>query len=123
MAMFRRRINIADFAGPEPTAEELAHRKVVSDRAELLAHVDDLLRPPPWVYKEIESAIEHAIAGRLDATVHSREGEYKVSDLVERWELEGEILDAYRRDPSDPSYEPAGRHQGWPDQPWTPNPF
>jgi hypothetical protein len=113
---------MSDFAGPEPTPEELAERKRLSDRVELLDHVDDVLRPPPWAYSEMEEAIEHAIAGRLDATIHSRAGDYLVSDLVERWELE-DVLDFYRRDPSDPSYEPAGRHQGWPDLPWRPSSF
>lgn len=120
--MFNRKVSMADFKGPEPTPQELAERMRLSDRVELLDHVDDLLRPPPWVYREIECAIEHAIAGRLDATVHSREGEYTVSELFERWNL-AEIIDTYRRDPSDPSYEPAGRHQGWPDLPWEPSPF
>lgn len=120
--MFNNRVSMSDFKGPEPTPEELAERKRLSDRVELLDHVDDVLRPPAWVYSEMEEAIEHAIAGRLDATVHSREGDYRVSDLVERWELE-DVLDAYRRDPTDPSYEPAGRNPGWPDVPWSPSPY
>lgn len=109
-----RSVAIADFSGPEPTDEELADRKRVSDRAELLDHVDQLLRPPAWIYDEIETAIEHAIAGRLDATISTREGSYRVSELVDRWELES-ILEVYARHPSDPSYEPAGRPPGWPD--------
>jgi hypothetical protein len=72
--MHFRSVVIADFKGPEPTDEELSERKRLSDRAELLEHMDDVLRPPPWVYDDMETAIEHAIAGRLDATLSTREG-------------------------------------------------
>jgi hypothetical protein len=96
-----------DFRGPEPTAEELAERKRICDRAELLDHVDHILRPPPWVYSELEEAIRHAIADELTAEIESRDGHrYVVAELVERWELE-DVLDVYRRPPDDPSY-PSG---------------
>jgi hypothetical protein len=105
-----RRPPFPDFRGPEPTAEELAQRKRICDRAELLEHVDFILRPPPWVYDEIEEAIGHAIAGELTEMVESRDGHrYAVTDLVERWKLD-EILDAYKRAPDDPTY-PSGT---WP---------
>lgn len=107
-----RSVAITDFKGPEPTGAELANRKRVSDRAELLDHVEQLLRPPARVYDEIEAAIEHAIAGRLDAIVATGEGRYRVSELVDRWDLKP-ILEVYARHPSDASYEPAGRPPGW----------
>jgi hypothetical protein len=110
----RRSIPIPDFAGPSPTTEELDQRKRVSDRAELLDHVDDIVRPPPWVYAEIEEAIAHAIEGRLTAEIQSRDGgTYVVADLIDRWDL-GEMLPIYARRRDDPSYEPAGR---WPPPP------
>jgi hypothetical protein len=119
--MHFRSVVIADFKGPEPTDEELSERKRLSDRAELLEHMDDVLRPPPWVYDDMETAIEHAIAGRLDATLSTREGRYRVDELVDRWELEP-MLEVYARERSDPSYEPAGRPQGWPDVAEPPEP-
>lgn len=109
LSVNRHPIVISDFAGPEPTAEELETRKRITDRAHLLDHVDDLLRPPPWVYQEIEVAMEHAIKDELDATISSRDGrDYQVSDLVDRWELD-RLMDLYAREPNDPRYEPAGR--------------
>jgi hypothetical protein len=99
-----RRPAFPDFRGPEPTAEELAERKRICDRAELLDHVDCIVRPPSWVYEEIEEAIRHAIAGDHTAEIESRDGDrYVVADLVERWELE-DMLEVYRRAPDDPSY-------------------
>jgi hypothetical protein len=57
-------------------------------------HIDHIVRPPGWVYGEIEEAIEHAIAGRLEARIRSREGcDYSVAELVECWELDEELLD------------------------------
>ena len=77
----------------------LSHRS--RDRAN---HVDSIVRPPPWVYKEIEEAIRHAIAGDHTAEIESRDGHrYVVDDLVERWELE-DMLEVYRLAPDDPSY-------------------
>jgi hypothetical protein len=100
----RRAIPIPDFQGPEPTPEELAQRKRISDRAELLDHVDHLVRPPGWGYAEIEQAIRHALRGNLTAEIQSRDGHnYTVSELVERWELE-DMLEVYRRPADDPSY-------------------
>jgi hypothetical protein len=102
-----RRPPFPDFRRPEPTSEELAERKRICDRAELLDHVDYILRPPAWVYDEIEEAIRHALAGDLTAEIESREGHrYVVADLVERWDLE-EMLAIYRRPPDDPTY-PSG---------------
>lgn len=93
-----------DFSGSEPTADELAERKRICDRAALLDHVDHILRPPPWVYEEIEEAIRRAIAGELTVEIESRDGHrYVVADLVERWELE-EMLAVYQRAPDDASY-------------------
>ena len=93
------------FEQPDAAPEQLAERKRISDRAALLHHVDRILRPPAWVYEEIEEAIHHAIAGNLAAEVMSRDGvSYVVADLIERWELE-EMLDVYRRPPADPSYQ------------------
>jgi hypothetical protein len=106
-----RRPPFSDFRGPEPTTEELAERKRICDRSALLDHVDYIVRPPPWVYEEIEEAIRHAIAGDLAEEIESRDGHrYLVADLVERWELE-EMLDVYRRAPDDPSY-PSGHPGG-----------
>jgi hypothetical protein len=94
-----------NFEQSDATPEQLAERKRIADRAALLDHVDHMLRPPPWVYEEIEEAIHHAIAGNLAAKVMSRDGvSYVVADLVERWELE-EMLEVYRRSPADPSYQ------------------
>ena len=87
------------------TPEELAQRKRISDRAVLLEHVDHVIRPPAWVYKEIEEAIRHAIAGDSTAKVKSRDGtDYVVADLIERWEIDDEILETYARPPHDPVY-------------------
>ena len=106
-----RRPPFPDFRGPEPTAEELAERKRICDRSQLLDHVDAILRPPAWVYDEIEQAIRHAIAGDLTAEIESRDGHrYMVAEMIERWELAEEIFDVYRRAPDDPSY-PSGH---WP---------
>jgi hypothetical protein len=92
------------FEGPEPTPEELTQNKRISDRAALLDHVDHILRPPAWVYEEMEEAIRNALAGGLTAEIASRDGHsYAVADLMERWELE-EMLDVYRRPPDDPGY-------------------
>lgn len=91
---------------PEPSNEERLKRKHVADRRVLLRHVDWILRPPTWVYDEIEQAIDHANEGRLDATVESRDGHrYTVSELVERWELDDELLEVYRRSADDPAYD------------------
>ena len=99
-----RRIAIPDFLGPEPTPEELAHRKQVSDRAALLSHVDYIIRPPAWMYEEMEEAIRHALAGSRTTKIESRDGaEYLVADLLERWEL-ADLLEIYARPPDDPSY-------------------
>ena len=93
-----------DFLGPEPTAEELAERKRICDRAVLLNHVDDIIRPPYWVYDEIEEAVGYAIAGDVTTKIQSRKGtRYAAAELVERWELE-DMLETYRRAPDDPSY-------------------
>ena len=102
----------APFEHPEPTPEELAERKLLSDRRSLLRHVDHIVRPPGWVYDEIEEAIRHALAGNLTAEVKSRDGSsYIVAELLERWEIDEELLDAYARRPDDASY-------GWPDSGW-----
>ncbi len=101
----RRTIAIPDFEGPEPTPEELAPRKRIADRAELLDHVDHIIRPPAWVYDEIEAAIRRALAGNLTVEIESRDGHtYAAADLMERWELQG-MLEIYGRAPDDPSYE------------------
>ncbi|MGH2701299.1 MAG: hypothetical protein ACRDJ2_05925 [Actinomycetota bacterium] len=98
------RIAIPDLHTPEPTPEELAQRKRISDRAVLLSHVDCIIRPPAWVYGEIEEAIRPALAGNRTAKIESRDGaEYAVADLLERWELD-ELLAIYARPPDDPSY-------------------
>ena len=95
---------VPDFRGPEPTSEELAERKRICDRAELLDHIDHIVRPPAWVYEEIEEAIRNALAGNLTAEIKSRDGHgYVVADLVEGWELEG-VFEVYRRPTDDPSY-------------------
>ena len=97
---------LPDFSDTVPTLDELTERKRVADRSSLLDHVDHLVRPPGWVYREIEEAIEHAIAGRFEAKIQSRDGcDYSVAELVERWELDEELLDLYRRPADDPSYE------------------
>lgn len=101
----RRRLAHPDYDEPEPTPEELAERKRISDRARLLDHIDSIVRPPAWVYQEIEEAIRHALDGRLTAEIDSRDGHsYTVADLMNRWELE-EMLEVYGRPPDDPSYE------------------
>jgi hypothetical protein len=93
-----------DFEGPEPTSAELAERKRISDRAVLLDHIDHIIRPPAWVYEEIEEAIRHALAGNLTAEIKSRDGSsYFVAELVERWELQ-ELLEVYARPSDDRSY-------------------
>ena len=85
-------------------SEELAERKRISDRTVLLNHIDHIIRPPAWVYEEMEEAIRHALAGTLTAAIESRDGHsYVVADLLERWELD-ELLDIYARPPDDPSY-------------------
>ena len=101
----RRTNPIPDFRGAEPTPDELAQRKRIADRADLLDHIDYILRPPAWVYEEIEAAIRHALAGNLTAEIESRDGHsYATADLMERWELEG-MLEIYLRAADDPSYE------------------
>lgn len=57
----------ADLRGHELAPEELAQRKRIADRAALLRHVDSILRPPAWVYEEMEDAIRHALANNLTA--------------------------------------------------------
>ena len=100
----RRETTIPDVHGPDPTQEELAYRKRISDRAMLLHHIDQIIRPPAWVYEEIEEAIRHAIAGELTAEIESRDGSsYVVADLLERWELE-ELLEIFAQPPDHPSY-------------------
>jgi uncharacterized protein YbjT (DUF2867 family) len=100
----KHEIAIPAFDGPEPTSAELAERKRISDRAVLLDHIDHIIRPPAWVYQEIEEAIRHALAGNLTAEIKSQDGSsYFVAELVERWELQ-ELLEVYRRPPDDPSY-------------------
>ena len=100
----RRRIPIPDFTDSEPSPEALAERKRIADRAVLLDHVDRIMRPPAWVYAEMEEAIQHALEGNLTAEVESRDGwRYVVGDLVERWELE-DVLEFYARSPDDSSY-------------------
>lgn len=104
-----RTVPLPDSLGPEPTPDELAERKRIADRAELLDHIDCLIRPPAWVYEEIEAAIRHALAGNLTAEIESRDGlSYTAADLMERWELEV-MLETYRRGPDDPTYEPRYR--------------
>ena len=101
----KREIATPDFDGPDPTSAELLERKRISDRAVLLDHIDQIIRPPAWVYKEIEEAIRHALAGNLTAAIKSRDGSsYAVADLVERWELEG-LLEIYARPPDDRGYQ------------------
>jgi len=41
---------------PEQTPDELLRSKRIADRAVLLDHIDHILRPPAWVYEEIEEA-------------------------------------------------------------------
>jgi uncharacterized protein YbjT (DUF2867 family) len=95
---------------PEPTPDELLRSKRIADRAVLLDHIDDIIRPPAWVYEEIEEAIRHALAGNLAAEIESRDGKsYSAADLVERWELDEEILEIYAR-PSDDR-----RYRAWPE--------
>ena len=96
----------ADSEHPPLTEEQLVRRKRIKDRSELLRHIDHVIRPPAWVYEEIEEAIGHAIHGRPDAKIESRDGHrYEVADLVERWELDGELLDVDRRTVDDSDYE------------------
>lgn len=96
------------FPGPEPTPDELARRKRISDRAELLAHIDHILRPPGWVYDEIEEAIRQGLAGNLNARIESREGRtYAAAELIEGWELEP-MFEVYGRALDDPSYRRGG---------------
>jgi hypothetical protein len=100
----RRPIPIPDFRLPQATPEELAEYKRISDRRVLLDHIDRVLRPPAWVYEEIEEAIRHAIAGNRTAKIESRDGSsYLVADLLECWELE-ELLEVYARPPQDLGY-------------------
>lgn len=90
---------------PEQTPEELLRSKRLADRAVLLGHIDHIIRPPAWVYEEVEEAIRHALAGNLAAEIESRDGKsYVVADLVERWELDEELLEVYARSPDDRSY-------------------
>lgn len=100
----RPTIAIPNVYEPEPNPEELAQRKRVSDRRMLLTHVDHIIRPPAWVYEEMEEAIRHAIAGNRTAKIESRDGrDYVVADLLQRWELE-ELIEIYARSPDDPGY-------------------
>jgi hypothetical protein len=100
----RRTHPLPDFQAPEPTPEELVRRKQISDRAALVDHIDHILRPPAWVYEEIEEAIRHALAGNLTARIESRDGtSYTAAALIERWELE-EMLEVYGRSSDDPGY-------------------
>ena len=100
----RHEIAIPDFHRQDPTSEELAYRKRISDRAMLLHHIDHIIRPPAWVYEEIEEAIRHALAGDLTAEIESRDGDsYVVANLLERWELE-ELLEIYAQPPDHPHY-------------------
>jgi hypothetical protein len=100
----KRETAIPDFHDPELTSAELVKRKRISDRAILLDHIDHVIRPPAWVYEEIEEAIRHALAGDLTAEIGSRDGSrYVVADLVDRWELE-ELLETYARPADDPAY-------------------
>jgi hypothetical protein len=94
-----------DLNPPEPTPEELNERKRRSDRKHLLDHIDYVRRLPYWVYDDIEEAIGHAIAGKPNATIESREGRYTATELIECWEIDEELLDLYRRPVDDPSYE------------------
>ena len=99
-----REIGMPDLDDPELTSAELVDRKRIADRAMLLDHLDHIIRPPAWVYEEIEEAIQHALAGNLRAEIESRDGgSYVVADLLERWELE-ELLEVYARPPGDRSY-------------------
>lgn len=94
-----------DVAGHDPTPEELLQRKRIADRAVLLRHIDHIVRPPAWVYEEMEEAIGHAIEGTLEVRIESRDGRsYSVAELLEVWELD-DMLETYRRAPDDPSYD------------------
>ena len=100
-----RNVPISDFEEPDPTPNELAQRKRIADRAELLRHVEFILGPPGWVYDEIEAAISHALDGNLEAEIESRYGHrYSAADLMERWELH-DMLEIYGRAPNDSSYD------------------
>ncbi len=100
----RRTITASDFGWPEPIPEQLEQRKRISDRAVLLGHIDHIIRPPAWVYEEMELAIRHALAGNRTAKIESRDGsDYVAADLLERWELE-ELLETYARPADDPGY-------------------
>jgi hypothetical protein len=95
---------------PEQTPDELLRSKRIADRAVLLDHIDHILRPPAWVYEEIEEAIRHALGGNLAAEIKSRDGKsYVAADLVERWELDEAILEIYARPPDD------RRYRAWPE--------
>jgi hypothetical protein len=79
--------------------------KRIADRAVLLDHIDHIIRPPAWVYEEIEEAIQHTLAGNLAAEIKSRDGKsYVAADLVERWEIDEELLEIYARPPDDRRY-------------------
>lgn len=100
-----REIATPDFDHPELTSAELVDRKRIADRAVLVDHIDHIIRPPAWVYEEVEEAIRHALAGNLTAEIESRDGgSYVVADLVECWELE-DLLEVYARPPADRSYQ------------------
>lgn len=108
-----RKIVMPDLHGRLPTPEELAQRKRIADRAMLLDHIDYIIRPPAWVYEEIEEAIRHALSGNLTAEVESRDGSsYVVADLLQRWEVDEELLEIYAQPPDDPNYRDQLAHKG-----------
>ena len=62
----------------------------------MLHHIDHIIRPPAWVYAEIEEAIRHAIAGNLAAEIKSQDGStYVVADMLERWDIDEDLLEIY----------------------------
>jgi hypothetical protein len=89
-----------EFSWPEPhkaTGEERKFNKRVSDRKILLDHVDYVMRPPVWVYEDIEAAIARVNADDSSAVVETGEGKMTAQQLMEIWEIEEHVLEAYAR--------------------------
>lgn len=86
-----------DMSPRERTFEDLERDMSIADRKILLAHVDLMLRPPVWVYEDMEKAIACANRGKPESEILCGDGYTRTaSELIERWELE-DLLEAYAR--------------------------
>lgn len=79
----------------EPTEGQLEARR------RLLDHIDWLIRPPAWFFRQLETAIELAATGRAEEIVEVSCRRYRASEAIELWELE-EFVERFGEEPEKP---------------------